>query len=200
MANVFFPSCKARAAYKEPSQKLAEYIKYKFDIDSMGCCKINNSKLNNDDTAIILCLNCARVIEANAKYKSIKFVWEIIDQDRDFIFPDYHGQKMLLQDCHVGRGRKNVQNSIRSLMKKMNIEILELEKNYDNAEHCASHEIIGYHREQPMTKEEQEEYFKYRYKNTITDIVVSYCKYCNDGVSMSGKKGLHILELLFPNN
>ena len=27
MANVFFPSCKARAAYKEPSQKLAEYIK-----------------------------------------------------------------------------------------------------------------------------------------------------------------------------
>lgn len=200
MANVFFPSCKARAAYKEPSQKLAKYIKNKFDIDPIGCCKVNNPKLTQEDTAIILCLNCARVIEANATYKNIEFLWEIIDQDEDFDFPDYHGQKMIIQDCHVGKGRKNVHDAVRSLMKKMNIEIVELEKNYDDAEHCASYEIIGYHREMPMTEEEQKEYFTKRYKYITTDIVVSYCKYCNDGVSMSDKKGLHVLELLFPND
>lgn len=77
---------------------------------------------------------------------------------------------------------------------------IELEKNYDDAEHCASYEIIGYHRDRPMTKEEQKEYFTKRYKDITTDIVVSYCKYCNDGVNMSDKKGLHILELLFPND
>jgi len=79
-------------------------------------------------------------------------------------------------------------------------KIVELEKNYDDAEHCAAYEIIGYNRDQPMTEEEQKEYFTERYKNITTDSVVSYCKYCNDGVNMSDKKGLHILELLFPND
>ena len=199
MANIFFPSCKARAVYKEPSQKLAEYIKSKFDIDPIGCCKINSPKLTENDTAMILCLNCARVIEANANYKNIEFIWEVIDKDKDFIFPNYQGQKMTIQDCHIVKGRKNVQDAVRSLMKKMNIEIVELEKRLDDAEHCASHEIIGYHRDRPMTEEEKKEYFTDRYKNITTEVVVSYCKYCNEGVSMSDKKGLHILELLFPN-
>jgi len=34
-------------------------------------------------------------------------------------------------------------------------KIVELEKNYDDAEHCAAYEIIGYNRDQPMTEEEQ---------------------------------------------
>lgn len=199
MSNVFFPSCKAKLAYKESSEKLAKYIKNKFDIDPIGCCKVNNQKLTSENIAIILCINCARVIEANANFDHIEFVWEIIDKDDDFVFPDYHGKKMVLQDCHIVKGRENVQDSVRSLMKKMNIEIVELEKNRNDAENCASREIVGYHRDEPMTKEEQVEYFTKRYADVSTDIVVSYCKYCNDGVSISDKKGLHILELLFPN-
>lgn len=199
MANVFFQSCKAKAAYKEPSIKLAKYIKDKFDIEPIGCCKVNNPKITNEDTAIILCLNCARVIEANADFNDIKLIWEIIDKDENFVFPDYKGKKMTLQDCHIVKGRKNVQDSVRSLMKKMNIEIVELEKNRDNAENCASREIVGYHRDETMTKEEQIEYFTKHYENVETDVIVSYCKYCNEGVNMSDKKGLHILELLFPN-
>lgn len=69
-------------------------------------------------------------------------------------------------------------------------------KNYDDTEHCASHEIMGYHRDRALTKEEQKEYFTKRYENVQSDIIVSYC---NDGVNMSDKNGIHILELLFPN-
>lgn len=199
MADIFFPSCKAKSAYKESSEKLAKYIKNKFDVDPIGCCKVNNPKLTSEDTAIILCINCARVIEANADFDHIEFVWEIIDKDENFVFPDYHGIKMTLQDCHIVKGRRNVQDSVRSLMKKMNIEVVELEKNREEAENCASREIVGYHRECAMTKEEQIEYFTKRYENVQTNIVVSYCKYCNEGVNISDKKGIHILELLFPN-
>lgn len=198
MANVFFPSCKARAAYKESSEMLAEYIRNKFDINPIGCCKVNNSKLTNEDTAIILCLNCARVIEAKADFDHIEFVWEIIDKDDTFIFPNYQGVKMAVQDCHIVKGRKNIQDSVRSLMKKMNIEIVEFQRNRDYAENCASREIIGYHRDEPMTKDEQREYFTKRYENIETNSIVSYCKYCNEGVNMSNKKGIHLLELLFP--
>ena len=198
MAEIFFPSCKAKAAFPKSSQKLAAYIKRRYNVDPIGCCKLNNSKLTKDDTAIILCLNCARVISANAEYKNIQYLWEIIDQDADFIFPDYQGQQMALQDCHLAKGQKNVQDAVRSLMTKMNIQIVELEKKRDNADHCASYEIVGYHRERPLTEEEQRVYFYNRYQDVEADWIVSYCKYCNDGVNLSGKKGKHILELLFP--
>lgn len=197
MSEVFFPSCKAKAAFPESSRKLAAYIKQQFGIDPVGCCKADNRKLEKEDTAIILCLNCARVIGANADCQNIRFLWEIIDQDPDFVFPDYHGKRMAIQDCHLAKNQQNVQDAVRSLMRKMNIEIVEMDKNRDNAEHCASYEIVGYHRERSMTKEEQKQYFHDRYKDVDTDSIVSYCKYCNDGVNLSGKTGKHMLELLF---
>ena len=49
---------------------------------------------------------------------------------------------------------------------------LGVEKDVCSGEHCASQEIIGYHRDQPMTKEEQKEYFTKCYKNITIDIVV----------------------------
>jgi Fe-S oxidoreductase len=198
MAYIYFPSCKAKAAFTEPSKKLAQYIYHQFHIEPIGCCKVNNPRLIKEDTAIVLCLNCARVIEAYAEYGDIEFVWEIINRDESFVFPDYHGQRMAISDCHLAKDRRNVSEAVRSLMKKMNIEIVELEHNFEQADHCASQEIVGYHRDSPMSAEEQREYFTNRYKDVPADTIVSYCKYCNEGVGMSHKFPKHILELLFP--
>lgn len=148
MAKVFFPSCKAVASYPEASKKLAAYLKDKYQIDPIGCCKVKGKMLNDDDQAILVCLNCSRVLEGNQQ----EFIWNIIDQDGNFIFHDYHGIQMTLQDCHLANNKQEVKKAIRSLMKKMNIDIVENEALND---HCPSYEIAGYHLKQKLTEEEK---------------------------------------------
>lgn len=75
-------------------------------------------------------------------------------------------------DCWRAYEKRNVQNAIRSLMKKMNIEIAELEEqNLYLQKHC--HKIE-------------------------TQKVVCYCMACLDGIKRGGRQAVHLLELLFP--
>lgn len=78
----------------------------------------------------------------------------------------------------------------------MNFDVIEMEEREED--HCPSSEIMGYHRERPLNEDELKEFFTDKYKNVPTDRIVSYCKYCNDGVRYSDKTGVHLLELLFP--
>lgn len=198
MADIFFPSCKAKAAYPEASRKLAAYINARLGVEPIGCCKLNCQKLTKNDRAVILCLNCARVIEKQAVCGDMTFVWELIDQDEDFDFPDYGGEHMTIQDCRIAKGHEEAGTAVRSLMRKMNIVTEELDDSYDQRNFCGSDIIMGYHRNTKLSRQEQEKFFHDRYDSIPTEKIVSYCKYCDDGVKMSAKTGKHILELLFP--
>lgn len=56
----------------------------------------------------------------------------------------------------------------------------------------------GGHMFQPIPPEEQAAYFQSYCAQFTTDRVVCYCKSCRGGLLKGGKKALHILELLFP--
>ncbi len=92
--------------------------------------QIRSQKLTVDDTALVVCNNCAAIIEENTE-ATIEFLWQVIDQDSDFQFPDYQGEKMTVQDRWVAFEKRYVQDAVRSLLRKMNIEIVELEKNLE---------------------------------------------------------------------
>lgn len=51
MATLFFPGCNPKADHPEASAKLAEYIKDKFGVDPVGCCRVDHPKLTSQDTA-----------------------------------------------------------------------------------------------------------------------------------------------------
>ena len=50
MAFYYFPSCKATAQFKDASRKACEYVKEKYGIAPIGCCRPNHKKLTADDT------------------------------------------------------------------------------------------------------------------------------------------------------
>jgi len=124
---------------------------------------------------------------------------------------------MTIQDCWVSFEKRELQNTVRSLLRKMNIEIIELEENYEVTKFCGvnllapctesnaqlAHKryVEDYpHMFTPMSPDEQIEHFKQHCEQITTDKVVCYCKFCTDGINMGGKKGIHLLELLFPSN
>lgn len=50
----------------------------------------------------------------------------------------------------------------------------------------------------PMTESEQIQHFRKHCSKIQTSRVACYCKFCEDGITMGGKQGNHMLELLFP--
>ncbi len=52
--------------------------------------------------------------------KSIS-VWEILDEDNDFPWPDYHDEAITVQDCWRTYDNRALQNAVRSILSRMNI-------------------------------------------------------------------------------
>lgn len=214
MTTYFFPSCKATAQFRQASKAARAYVKEKLGVGPIGCCRPNHTKLTSDDTAVIVCNNCALIIEENTDAQ-IEFLWEVIDQDPDFPFPDYQGEKMIVQDCWIAFDKPQAHDAVRSLMRKMNIEIVELEENRENSKFCGpnlcapcteSNAELAHkryveefpHMFTPMDADEQVAHFRSHCEQIETDKAVCYCKFCVDGINMGGKTGVHLLELLFP--
>ena len=214
MATYFFPSCKATAQYKRASKDARAYVKDKLDLNPIGCCRPNHTKLLAEDTAVVVCNNCALIIEENTD-ANIEFLWQVIDEDPDFPFPDYGGEKITVQDCWIAFDKPQAHDAVRSLMRKMNIEVVELDESREKTKFCGpnlcapcteSNAELAHKRyvEQfphmftPMEHDEQVAHFQKHCEQIQTDKVACYCKFCTDGIKMGGKTGVHLLELLFP--
>lgn len=88
------------------------------------------------------------------------FVWGLIDQNEGFHFPNYGGEHMTIQDCRIAKGHDEAGTAVRSLMRKMNIAVEELDDSYDQMNFCAGADIIlGVHQKTKLSRLEQEEFF-----------------------------------------
>ena len=99
MSKIFLPSCYTKVKHVNASNKLREYLENREQIEMVGCCKVFCKEAKEEDTAVVICSNCAAILEESSMIKNIEFVWEIIDKDIEFPFPDYHGERMTIQDC-----------------------------------------------------------------------------------------------------
>ncbi|NDO45272.1 hypothetical protein [Clostridium sp. MD294] len=215
MKKIFLPSCKVKGKYKSASQKLQRYLEIKEKVTTVGCCKVFCSKVCPEDTAVVICNNCAAIMEESSAVQKIEFVWQIIDNDPEFPFPDYHGEKMTIQDCWRAYEKRSVQNAIRSLLHKMNITVIELEENYENTKFCGAdllepctdiekkfaprrYVVNGADKYNPIPKEKEDLWLQNYCQQIETEKVVCYCMACLDGIQRGGKTAVHLLELIFP--
>lgn len=214
MPMMFFPSCKATANYPNASLKLQEYLEKRYHVSPIGCCRVEHKKLQPADTAIVVCNNCAAICQESSKAEKIITLWELINEDNDFCFPDYGGIKMTVQDCWRSYDNRTEQKAVRSLLAKMNIACVEQEENFEKTRFCgpsllepcsASNAKLAPKRYaekganifKPCTPEEQVELMIQHCEQINTDKVVCYCIFCARGINMGGKQGVHLLELLF---
>lgn len=238
MSDYYIASCLFTAQFPETSLMIQEYIKAKPGIQLVRCCIPNYRTEQNteriadsaaqsawkqlpqsavfqpDDTVISVCHNCTNIAEEWRKARAVS-LWEVIDRDSSFPFPDYSGLNVTVQDCWRTRERKSEQEAVRSLLKKMRITYMEAEKNHGETDFCGS----TLFREQPAknsalapkhyveqakgkfmphTQEEQVSLMKEYCGRLPTKTVVCYCHYCLEGLLQGGADGRHIAHLLFP--
>ena len=215
MAKVFFPSCKNKISYPCASEKLLEYLTASYGVETVaGCCRNDHKKLSPEDTAVIVCNSCFAFCEESSSAGEIISVWEIIDSDSKFPFPNYNEEKITVQDCWRATGRNKIHDAVRSLLKKMNIEPVELNENRNKSIFCGmttfmqlpvhsaelaprryGTDAVGIFNEYP--EEDRISFMKEHARQFTTDRAVCYCTSCDIGINKGGKKPISLINLLF---
>ena len=237
----YIASCLFTARFSETSIKIQKYVEKRSDIEILRCCipnfrvKENTERIPDEnvreawkklpvsaeiepgDIVYSLCHNCTNILAEQREGVNLISLWELIDKDKTFVYPNYDGLKVTVQDCWRSREQRGEQDAVRSLLARMNIEYIETAENRESTNFCGS----TLYREQPAKNakfapkhyveqavgkflphkpEEQVAIMQDYCKNFTTQTVICYCHYCLEGLLQGGVEGRHIAQLLFPEN
>ena len=218
-------------------QRIQNYITHRFHIPMIRCCVANykveefeqrmpewyRNEWHNikhyvqypaGSTMVSLCYNCAAVFEEQHPQINRLSLWELILSDDKFQYPDLHGERITLQDCWRSKENRAEQDAVREILRRMNIEIVELAENHENTKFCG----YSLYQHQPSrnaklapkrfvegakglfvdhTQDEKRQLMEEYCAQILTDKVIAYCHYCIRGLKLGGKNAIHLAELLF---
>ena len=189
---IFAPGC-ALMLYKpdlvEKIHKQLEVNFGKMDV-LMTCCK-KKPDVPDYSKIINVCPGCDKRFENDYRNISTISLWEIMNETSSFIFPDYKGKRMSIIDACPTRNKVILQDAIRSLLIKMNIEVIE-PINTKTKSTCCGAGIYG-----DVPVDMVLDAMKRRTSEMPEDDVVVYCVSCIKSVYNGGKRPQYLPDLLF---
>ena len=190
LKTLFAPGC-ALSKYKpELISKINHFLLENAVIDDVypQCCK-SETEIKETVALITGCPGCSYKFASRFPDAQVMSLWKVLS-DTDFPFPDYQGMRMSIHDsCHARhRNSSEMQDSVRLLCRKMNIELMEPEYTRDSAK-CCGGSARDYETRKEMASRRAAEFPE--------DNVVVYCTGCTRSFSMTGVHPRHLLDLLF---
>ena len=154
------------------------------------CCQ-HDPRLPEGSTIINVCAGCDERFGSLYKGISTISLWEILDSVQGLKLPDYHGAKMSVHDPCPVRGRSAVHQAVRSLLGKMNIEVVEADK------HGAQSVCCGDSLWPQCDAETIRRHMRMRAQSMPSQDVVVYCVSCIKAMDIGGRTPRHMVDLLF---
>ena len=193
MINTYFnPGC-ALSIYKpETEQKILKFLNenYRRVVLHKICCR-HEPLLPSGSLIINVCAGCDRRFRSLYGGISTISLWEVLDGMDAFTYLDYKGLKMSLHDPCPVRERPKVHAAVRSLLKKMNIEIVETKKRGVHSVCCGD----DFYPALPV--EEVRQRMKQRADAMPCEDVCVYCVSCVKAIYIGGKQPRYLTDLLF---
>ena len=134
-------------------------------------------------------------------------MWEYLDALKDFNFPNLNGQKFYVQDCWRDRNHPEIHEAVRSLLKKMHAEAIEIEHNREKSIFCGN---LHYETDDPRLKNYPNtplyklpedlqtslmQHYAAQFDPKIP--VLCYCNRCYECLRMGGAAAVHLLDIAF---
>jgi Fe-S oxidoreductase len=189
---IFSPGCALMLYKPELAGRIHRLLIENFGkMDMLLTCCQHEPSLPVNSKIINICPGCDKRFRNDFGDASTISLWEILAGSEFFIFPDYKGQRMSIIDACPTRDQSRVQDAIRGILLKMNIELVEPENTRTNSTCCGD----GSYGELP-TDQVLELMIK-RASEMPVDYVVVYCVTCIKSVYNGGKKPRYIVDLLF---
>lgn len=191
MAYVYFPGCKYTALSPETSSKIKKYLNEKRNMMVTGCCRVNHNKLTKQDIALAVCPTCLFNLQQSAPQVKSQSLWEILADDDDFPWPDFGGHAITVQDCMDTSNNLEWQSAVRSILKRMNVTVVEIEESFEKADFCNIEASKS-----PESKEKKMEQLMNHCKQYTTDTVVCYCTGCYNSLKIAGMHSVHLIDMI----
>ena len=212
----YFPSCNFTKASPQTSKKVRQYLADVHGIRTIGCCRPGHKKLSEGEIPLTICQSCSAIIRENTGVEDVS-IFQFLNEDSRFPWPDYHGEEITLQDCWRAEGKHALHEAVRSILRQMNMKVVELEENRDKSRFCgvfrynpmqeaniqiAPHYFVD-HMEGKLefhTPKEQQVLMEENGKRYDTERVAVYCNSCLRGLIQGKVNGIHVMDLMFPEN
>lgn len=188
----FNPGCAMNVYRPENETKIFEMLKKHFnsDLKLHNICCHHDPRLPAGSTIINNCAGCDR--RFRSLYDGINTIslWEVLASIDDLKLPDYTGLTMSIHDSCSYRPKPQVHAAVRSLLKKMNITIIECE-NHGTKSICCGDNFYG-----RIPLEMVHEFQKKRAAEMPCDEVVVYCVSCIKAMTIGNKVARYLPDLI----
>lgn len=187
----FNPGCAMNLYQPEVSRMILNLLRENFgDVrPHMTCCR-HDPCLDPGSTIINNCAGCDR--RFRSLYEGIHTIslWEVLDRIPELKLPDYGGMAVSIHDSCGYRHKPQVHQAIRSLLRKMNLEIKETELSGTESVCCGDNFYSS------VSNEQVERRIKWRADQFPCENVVVYCIGCVRAMYSGGKNPLYLPNLL----
>jgi Fe-S oxidoreductase len=189
---VFAPGCALMLYKPELAAKIHMLLNENFGkMDMLMTCCQHKPNIPENTRVINVCPGCDKRYAKDFKGVSTISLWEIVNENSLMNYPDYKGISMSIIDACPTRDELRVQDSIRDLLLKMNIRLVEPKNTRKESTCCGD----VYHGSMPTYKV-KEIMTEKALEMPVNDIAV-HCVSCIVAVHNGGKKPRYIADLLF---
>ena len=189
---VFAPGCALMLYKPELAEKIHQKLQEKLgQMDLLLTCCQHDPLLPPNTKIINVCPGCDKRFRNDYWNITTISLWEILAREDFLELPDYSKEQMTINDACPTRDQKAIHNSIRSVLSKMNIALVEPKKTKLKSE-CCGDSFHGI-----MSTEKVIDLMKKRAAQMPVDEVVVYCVSCIKAVFNGGKKPRYLIDLIF---
>ena len=188
----FAPGCALMIYKPELAYKIHSLLNENLgNVDMLITCCQHEPNLPENSKVINVCPGCDMRFGKNFSGVSTISLWEVINENSFLNLPDYKGRRMSIIDACPTRDEDRVQDSIRNLLLKMNIRLVEPKNTRKESTCCGdvyygsmpTAKVIGLMTEKAM-------------EMPANDIVV-HCVSCIMAVLNGGKNPQYVADLIF---
>ena len=212
---VFFPGCQLAASSPQYVKQAYAFLCEKLDGGvglMLGCCgapanwagqedifadtlqEIERKRKNLGSPCIITaCPSCHSLFKQNLPDVPIESFWTVADKmGLPDELPKINASKILaVHDSCTAREERDIQDSVRSIVKKVGFQVEELPFNRENTT-CCSYGGLMLH----ANKEIARKVIQRRIEESESDYL-AYCVMCRDNFVNQGKRVYHLFDLIF---
>ena len=189
---VFAPGCALMIYKPELAWKIHKYLNEKFgEVEMLLTCCQHNPNLHENSRVINVCPGCDKRFGKDYKGVTTISLWEVVNENDFYDFPDYKGRSMSIIDACPTREEDRVQNAIRSLLIKMNIMLVE-PKNTRKESTCCGDVYYG-----SMPTVKVKELMTEKASEMPENDIVVHCVSCIMAVKNGGKNPQYLADLIF---
>ncbi len=212
---LFFPGCQLSASSPQYVEKIYALLRDTLKNESVGlmlrCCGAPADWAGRKDLfaatrdefmeeyehlgkpkVILACSSCYQMFQKYYPGVEIMSLWNLLDQftAQQFAMPECSARVTIQDPCST-RYEREIQDAVRSILKKLGCQVEELAFSREKTE-CCSYGGLMWLANRPVA----EEMVQRRINENSLDYV-TYCAMCRDFFARRGKRTLHILDLLF---